>query len=416
MFTIRNLSDMHTASHSQTLPHTLLSILPFTFFFPVGIMYVAVLLFLFAWLWSGEFASRWRTVRSSSVFAPIVLLIGVVYADAIFLSADNTHRWSGLVHYQIFLFLLLFISIGGGAWQQQAKKFFYAGALYGASVFYLAHVGIVPDWIIFKNYTNYEGNKSISLGIFLAISAACLLNEAIEQSDPRKKSGLIFCYAYIAIAVLFFAITRTGILLLFFLSGIVVVCQLAFNRRGQGVAFVAAILICTAWQFSSGAHERMKVTFQALSAYTQGEVGTGQGNRLQFVKFTGQMILEKPLLGHGVGSWLQQYPQRAQGLETAAMTTPHNDYLLYAAELGIAGLIALLGVLANFILIARRIGGQRGTLVLLITSALIVGSLFNAILRDWKFGMPMMILLAMAIAGAKKTEPKAVPGLVLVPD
>lgn len=379
-------------------------------------MYVFVIFFLLAWLCSGQFASRWRTVRSSSIFVPIVLLVGMVCADTIFLSADNTHRWSGLVHYQLFIFLLVFISMGGGAWQEQAKMFFYAGALYGASVFYFAHFGIVPEWIIFKNYTNYEGNKSISLGIFLAISAACLLCEALEQSDLYKKSGLLFGYAYITIAVLFFTISRTGILLLFFLSSIVVVRQLVFKQRGQVFALVAVVLVCTAWQFSTRAHERLQATLQALSAFTHGEVGTGQGNRLQFVKFTGQMILEKPLLGHGVGSWLQQYPQRAQGLETAAMTTPHNDYLLYAAELGITGLLALLAVLTSFLLTARRIGGHRGTLVLLIASALVMGSLFNAMLRDWKFGMPMMILLAMVIAGATKTEPEAVPELALAPD
>ena len=36
----------------------------------------------------------------------------------------------------------------------------------------------------------------------------------------------------------------------------------------------------------------------------------------------------------------------------------------------------------------------------LIFVTFLVGSMFNALLRDWKFGMPMMILLAVAYRGS----------------
>ena len=140
---------------------------------------------------------------------------------------------------------------------------------------------------------------------------------------------------------------------------------------------------------------------ESVQAFSVGQMGTGQGNRLQFIVKTGEMITEKPLFGHGVGSWLEQYPVRAKGLETALMTTPHNDYLLYTAELGLIGLMALLGIFGRLLITAWRIKGSQGMQLLAVTAALMIGSAFNAILRDWKFGLPMMILLALVMTDGK---------------
>ncbi|GGC87548.1 hypothetical protein GCM10011396_38520 [Undibacterium terreum] len=81
------------------------------------------------------------------------------------------------------------------------------------------------------------------------------------------------------------------------------------------------------------------------------------------------------------------------------MTTPHNDFLLYASELGILGLGALLWLIGMQAFLAIRIGGQRGMQLALLTVAMTIGGLFNAILRDGVFGMAFMILLANPMAG-----------------
>jgi O-antigen ligase len=122
--------------------------------------------------------------------------------------------------------------------------------------------------------------------------------------------------------------------------------------------------------------------------------------RLQFFEKTGQMILEKPLLGHGVGSWRQQYPIRAEGLLTSNMSTPHNDYLLFAAELGLCGLLILLVIFFNLARTAVSSTVGDGMPLLMMTVALAIGSMFNAILRDWRFGVPFMLLLAIAYRGS----------------
>ena len=394
------LANMTPALTRKHLPQTLLALLPFSLFFPTGIMYAGIVIFIISLLVAGDYSEKWSNIKRSPLSIPAAVLLGIVYFNAIFLSTENPLRWSALIHYQVFIFLIFFISAGGGQWQQRAKTVFLAGAVYGASVYYLTHLGVMPDWRIFKNYEIYAGNKSIALGIFHAIAAAWLLDTALSQVNLRKKIIQLGLYTYIAIALLLFAMTRTGLLLWFLLSLIVVLRHISFSWRGALLALSAVVCIAAAWQFSPVARERAAVTMEAIRGFSGGQMGTGQGNRLQFVQITGEMILEKPLLGHGVGSWLQQYPQRAieaKAIETYGMSTPHNDYLLYAAELGGVGLFALLGLYIVIAVTALKMGARQGMGLFLIATTMLVGSLFNAIVRDWRFGMPMMILLAVTL-------------------
>jgi len=385
----------------KQLPQTLMAAMPFLFFFPISLMYIGLTLFLLAWLVEADFYRKWLTVRSSPLFYPVVFMLSVIMLNVLFLSQGNERRWPALVHYLIFFFLLLFMSLGTGQWQIRAKKVFFAGTLYGASVYYLTYLGALPEWRIFKNYAFYGGNKSIALGIFLAIAAVWLLNDALAQTDKHRSRLGIAAYAYTGLAVLFLATTRTGMLLFFILSCLVVARHLTLNFRGLAISLSFLLLTGLAWQFSPHLRERTLVTIQAVQSFSKGEVSTGQGNRFQFVEKTGEMILEKPFLGHGIGSWLQQYPVRAQGLETSEMSTPHDDYLLYAAELGALGLLALLGVFCCVLRMAWRTGGARGMQFLTIGSAVVIGCAFNALLRDWKFGLPMVILLVVAMTDGK---------------
>lgn len=396
MLNLKNLS-----LNPKQLQQTLMAAMPFLLFFPVSLMYVGLALLLLAWSIGADFQGKWRTTRSSPMFLPVVVMLGVIAFNVLFLSQGNERRWPALVHYLIFFFLLFFMSLGTGEWQSRAKKVFIAGAMYGASVYYLTRLGVMPDWIVFKNYAIYGGNKSIALGIFLAIAAAWQLNDSLERPSRRHRWTGIVVYIYIASAVLMLARTRTGMLLLMVLSLMVVARHLALSIRGLALGLGVLLSAALAWQFSPHLQERTLVTVEAVSAFSKGEMGTGQGNRLQFIQKTGEMILEKPLLGHGVGSWLEQYPARARGLETSEMSTPHSDYLLYAAELGAIGLTALLGIFACIFLIAWRTGGAQGMQLLIVGAALVFGCAFNAILRDWKFGLPMMILLAVALTGGK---------------
>lgn len=389
--------------------------LPVTLFFPVGVMYlmiaVATLLSVAAVAWP----VRRTLLGGSPLTVPFVLLAIFVLVQALLQSSGVERRWTGTIHYFIFFFFLLFIALQEQRWYLLAKKALFAGALYAAAVFMLAKASALPDCHIFKNYLIYGGNKSISLGIFMAVTAAWMLNEAAAATDRRAALGYLLAYIYVAAAVILFAVTRTGTLLLALLSALVVLRWVTLGWRALALMVVVGVVLLGAWKSGGQSIERLQRTIDSVIAFTHGKQGSGESNRLQFIEKTTEMIVEKPLLGHGIGSWQQQYPVRAQGLETAFMSTPHNDYLLYAAELGIVGLLLLGLIIGSLLRAAIKAPNRSGNALLLVTIALIVGSMFNAILRDWRFGVPFMLMLAIAYremqvgigSAAKMVDPDA---------
>jgi O-antigen ligase len=386
-------------------PNLIFFLLPFSLFFPIGIMYAGIILFILISLFYGQVVAKFNVSKSSPFFIPAVGLLAWILFELLFLSNSIEGRWSALIHYLIFLFGFIFISAGDGAWKKTARDVYIAGAIYGATVYYLSHLNILPNWIIFKNFAIYAGNKSIALGIFHAIAAAWLLDLALSQTDKKALAVRLIAYFYISSAVLLFAMTRTGILLWFLLSLIAVLRHVKFSVRGMLSLLLGLVTLFSAWQFSPVARERAEGTIQSVRDFYHGQMGSGQGNRLQFIKITGEMILEKPIIGHGIGSWLEQYPERALRAgadETHTMSTPHNDYLLYGAELGAVGVIGLLSFYLAIAIQGIRQIPQHGLGLFLISVTFFVGSMFNALLRDWKFGMPMMILLAIAYRGSSE--------------
>jgi len=393
-------------SSREQLPGVIFAILPITLFFPIGIMYAAIVLYFTAWFAAGNLRDRWVEIRRHPVYTPNLILLAIVLLSAVFLSGGNDYRWHGMIHYFVFVFLLLF-SVGcEDAVYRGAKLSLFLGALYAGGVYCMAKLGWLPDWTIFSYYQQYAGNKSISLGIFLAIAAAWMLNEAFDASERRTVLTYLAAYAFTEWVVVQFAVTRTGTLMVYLLSGLVIFRRLKFNRRAMAiVAFVSVVIMGIVLSNGDG-NRRLQGVGAAIAALQDGSVGTGESNRLQFLRVTGAMIAEKPMIGFGIGGWRQEYPVRAQGLETALMSTPHNDYLLYGAELGVVGLILLAWIFWALVRESFRTTSNKSTALLIVMAALIVSSMFNAMLRDWRFGVPVMLLIAIAYRESRSISPQ----------
>ncbi len=391
----------------------LFSTLPLTLFFPVGVMYLMIGVVIPLSAAAVSWPVRRKLFDDMPLTLPFAMLAIVVVLQALLLSGGIERRWTGTVHYMIFGFFFLFIAAQEQRWYMLARKALFAGALYAAAVFALANAGALPDWHIFKNYLAYGGNKSISLGIFMAIAAAWMLNEAAAADNRRAALGYLVAYVLVGAAVILFAVTRTGLLLLGLLSALVILRWVTQGGGALALMLTGVVILLGAWKIGGQSVDRLQRTADAAVAFTRGESGAGESNRLQFLEKTTEMIAEKPLFGHGIGSWQQQYPVRAQGLETAFMSTPHNDYLLYAAELGIVGLLLLGLILMSLLRVAIKAPKRSGNGLLIVTVALVVASMFNAILRDWRFGVPFMLMLAIAYrearAGADGEVPQVTP-------
>lgn len=399
---------MNPAFRRDLLPQTVLSFLPLTLFFPVGIIYTGIFLFLFSLLYSGGYRSKWLTVKESPLFWPILGLSAITCCAAILLERPQNSFWSGFFHYQIYIVLLFFISVGSGDWQKRAVTAFFVGALYAATLYYLNLLQILPNIEIFANYLVYRGNKSILLGILLAIAAGWMLYEMASLTDRRWLWLRVSAFLYVAIALLFLAKTRTASLIFVLLCLLFFLKYLTLSWRSVLWILGFVLLLTVTWLSASNLRLRTIGTIDDINAFSQGQQISDDGIRLEMYSVTSKIIAEKPWTGHGIATWPSQYQKHAKGLPSEGTRTPHNDYLFYAAEIGLIGLAALLWIWLTQLTVAWKIGGAPGMWLGMLGIAIMVGGMFNAILRDAVFGMPFMVLLAIPLAGVTRNHVRAV--------
>lgn len=391
-------------------PQKVLAVLPFLLFFPIGIIYLGVVVFLFSLMLAGDYRGVWLRMKDNAMFRPVIALSLLTCVAAIFLDRPAQGFWSGFAHYQIYLFLLLFVSVGKGAWQGRALNAFIAGALASASLFYLNALTLLPQIGLFNAYLSYSGNKSILLGILLAMAAGWLLHGMTCAGSRRALLWRLVAFLYIALPVLFLTRTRTAAVIFILVCLLVGLRYLKWNLRSAGVLLGLAVVLAAAVASSATFKAGMASAFQDVIAYSQGQKPSAQGVRLEIYALTTEIIADKPLTGHGIATWEPLYAKLASERATYAFATPHNDYLLYAAEMGVLGVAALLWIWLTQLLVAWRLPDAEGMPLLMLGLAIMVGGMFNAVLRDAVFGMPFMILLAILLAGARRPASNASAG------
>ena len=395
---------MNSVFRRNLSPQTVLSFLPLTLFFPVGIIYTGILLFLFSLLYSGDYRTKWLTVKANPLFWPIIGLSAITCCAAILLERPQDSFWSGFAHYQIYIVLLFFISVGSGDWQKRAVTVFFVGAFYAATLYYFNLLQILPKMGIFANFLVYRGNKSILLGILLAIAAGWMLYEMASLADRRWLWLMVPAFLYVVIALLFLAKSRTASLIFVLLCLLFILKYLTMSWRSVLWILGLVLMFAVAWLSASDLRLRVIGTVDDINAFSQGQQISDDGIRLEMYSVTSKIIAEKPWTGHGIATFSSQYKKYSKGLPSEGTRTPHNDYLFYAAEIGLIGLAALLWIWLTQLTVAWKIGGAPGMWLGMLGVAIMVGGMFNAALRDAVFGMPFMILLAIPLAGVTRNR------------
>lgn len=211
------------------------------------------------------------------------------------------------------------------------------GDIFGYRIF---SKGLYNISLFFVNRNHYAGFLEMIFPFGLGL--ALIYNR-------EKRILLFFVSAVMAIAILF-SLSRGGILglvcgiLLF--SGMLLL--LPENRRSAApvAVVIACIILLVTWLDISPLVERIHTLQNPQEA--------GQG-RLLYWSGTVEMIRNAPWTGTGLGTYRYVYPRfQPEKISTLAVTHAHNDYLELAAEMGLIGLILVLGILLFFIIRAIR--------------------------------------------------------------
>lgn len=307
-------------------------------------------------------------VASISLFT--LIIIGLTYTSVSWLEGISV-----LKKYRELLYIPLFILI----FKEKISRDLGLNAFITTTVILLSLSYIAfyfntkneYDPIFFKNY--------ITQGILIALVAYFLALQAVLEKKWRfPRLFVLFLASYY---ITFMLPGRTGFLVLFSLAWLFLYQH--YRWRGVFIGGLSLLLISMLILANSellGTRMTEMVTYLANPPPSRSEGSTAL--RYEFVKYSGALIAESPIFGHGTGSFAHEYQQFVKNLGIHATTNPHSEYLMFAVQFGLIGLLLLFYLFYQLWRGSEQLSQVAGQMLQGLIVTMGIGCLFNSLLLD----------------------------------
>jgi O-antigen ligase len=269
---------------------------------------------------------------------------------------------------------------------------------------YLLTMDLVLPWVLKPRSVRLSIGTVSSSYIDQSIMTAGLaaLSWHLRGEFPGRHGGklAIGLVLLCAVNVLFFMPGRSGHVAL--LIAISLALFWGIPGRGKWAALVVPpLLLAAAMGLSPQLRERVSAVVTETQAYSNGDKAlTSSGLRLGFWRRSVQAFQERPMVGYGVGSWNGQY-RRLEGSDlhpsVRDLRNPHQEYLLWAVQLGTVGVALFLAFLLALVRDASRFRPDVRHAAQSLVAILAAVCLFNATLFDALIGDYFCILLGLLL-------------------
>ncbi len=289
--------------------------------------------------------------------------------------------------------------------ERALRHFVWASATVGLLLVLHTHAQLDLGWLGSSTVTA-KGNQRIMTSILLALGTAlagCLVVRHPHGAARRQRRWLLLAAAACLLG-LASQDRRTGMLLLPLLMLALVVAAAPSVKLKLGLLLLVLAAAAGVWTASDTVRARFAEGETELQAYgPQSPAMTSWGQRARMIELTVGMVHERPLVGHGLGSWRTLLRQETViGTAIWDNSTPHNEYLLVATQAGLPAAV-LLAIWLGILLVEAWRAGRIGLPALMVWLAVALCALASAVLRDTKLALPMLLLAG--LAGAMMTPP-----------
>lgn len=365
-------------------------------FAPVGLNYLAFFLLIAAMLVQGGLQARARRFMSHPLCWPILIFVAwtlVVLA----LRPVYPETPSNLVHgVRIAGTLVLTLSLALDEVRAALRGFLGAAAVALAIVVLNWAVGL-PEIELWKSLVRVpEGNKFVSNAVLFAFLACAALVIAVNQRGWRRWTSL--CLAAVLLASSIWLLPNRASLVALLMSLLVAGLHQWRERKGRLALLLAAVLaLLVGLAQIPKVQDLFALGISELQAAQAGAVSEGSWNvRFHMYAQTAGMMQESPVLGWGIGSWNEQWRQRAPAL-LHGYNMPHNDFLWMGAQAGFPGALSLAAVCLTALWAGWRRRDVVGRLALVAATTVTVATLFNSAMRDAKIGLSLLFVLGILL-------------------
>lgn len=381
----------------------------FCAYFPIGVMYLNVLLMLTAMaVWPGLKPALLR-LRERPVMLPLALFVAWT------LVATFAGDWFPDTSTRLFhtFRVALVLCLGMLLTPKRARTAFLgflAGSMFATTIVALHHIWGMPDWEIWGSLLVTRNNFSSGNMITMATAAGCCLVVGLGRGVERSTRWLLLAlFVSFALVVALHAISRNSQLLLAALLLVALLYRFRSFKAAVGGVAVVALMVAMTWQFSPTTSKRFVEMASDLHAVaTAHNYSTSVGVRLRMYEEAVMGIEEHPLLGTGLGSWLPRWHGVWQQLgatqppgmhdEFSEINNPHNDFLLTGMEIGIPGMLLMAWLFAAFFWSGWRSRSTLGGVTVIFATSIVGTAMVNAPLRDAALGMTLLWLLGVSMS------------------
>ncbi len=324
---------------------------------------VVALLIIVCWILEGEFRKKYREILNS----PVCLAVFIYFGALLIGLCWTAHLDDGLeVVRERWKILLVPIFLTTIRWE---RRFWYIVAyitgitlvmllvtlawfdlLSNVGMGALAHRNLLTNHIVFTP--------------MLAFASYLLLHQLLWGNATGVQRWLLVALTGWMMFTVFITKGRAGQVVFFLLLALLLFQY--FQKRLLKAVFLVIVLLplifTTAYHLSPLFQSRVDLVQKEISTFDQNPE-TSIGLRLIFWKTSWKVIKDSPLFGVGTGDFASSYAQVYDGVASQAglSDNPHNQYIFLTAQLGVLGLLILLGLFGVQIYQSRQVldGWQR---------------------------------------------------------
>ncbi len=302
---------------------------------------------LFVWLFS-QVRTGALEIFPNPLFAPMLAFAGIVVIQL--LTRRTSYRYATYSHAMTYMAygILCFLTVQCLRRTRQVKLMATIFSAYGFVVAMFAVLQSVSSngkvyWLrtprfggfIYGPYVNrnhYAGLMEMLVPIPLVL--------ALSQNARGGRRGMALIAAAVMASTIFLSGSRGG-MLAFTAEMCVLAAVLTYHRRGPGSVrlisgFLAVLIIMLLWLGGSSFIDRVAT----LDSNPRHEISAAL--RLTIAADAVRMFSQRPVLGWGLGTFAEVYPQFQSVFPDATIDQAHNDYLQLLVEMGSVGFAIIL--------------------------------------------------------------------------
>ena len=359
----------------------------------ISVLFAGALLAGILRLWQGRIALP----RGKAVLAIGASFAAYFLADALSTAVNYTSPSSLLEGvYSNIPFLIFLISYGRLSLSRREDVLTaMQGGVVAGSIGALVYALIQTEVLGLPRAEGLAGNP----GPFALV---CIILYSFATVSAVRGPGRIAAWSAIAAACAAGAVLLSGMRALWpllLIAPVIPLLMFRYTRRAPlGPRMIAATLVLAlgVLSLSYGIVETRVVRLIGdMEDVQEGELDNSLGRRLRMWQAAGELIVERPIFGHGPAEAAVLMSERASqdGLGTFSYTHAHNLILNAWMRSGILGVFALLAVLFVPVIAAHRapkddLGRCGYAMMLILTLSYVVSGLFNL-----SFGQDIMDIL-----------------------